>query len=195
MEMSCPSLLFVFKHKVRRTTSLGKCICHQNHSPTEKPPAPLRELSPMTVANCVRVIRCTAMGISQLIPKLGCNLSRKKLISECIIVLILYWYGAWCTKRVAHFMTKLVCRMRSAHGIINAPVFNLRTMCLNSRDDLSRTALLSDNACAIDEYKWDSKWKTQFAPSARWAIFPMSFCALCFGHFERTLIRVPRCVD
>jgi hypothetical protein len=176
MEMSCPSSLFVFKQKVHQTTSLGKCICHQNPSPTENPSAPSRELSPMTGANDVRVMKC-AMGVSQSIPELGHNLSRKNSISEHIVVLILYWYDSWCTKRAARCMAKLVCWTRSAHGIIKTPVFNPRTMCLNSQDDLSRRALLSNNACVIDKYKWDSKWRTQFTPSARWANFPVSFCA------------------
>ena len=36
---------------------------------------------------------------------------------------------------------------------------------------------MSDNAYAIDEYRCDNRWKTQFAPSARRAYFPVSFCA------------------
>ncbi len=77
MEMSSPSSLFVLKRKVRRTTSLGKCIYHQNPSPTENLPAPSRELSPMTVANGVREMRCT-MGVSQSIPEFGTQLVAEK---------------------------------------------------------------------------------------------------------------------
>ena len=165
-------------------------MCHQNPSLTENPPAPSRELSPMTVVNGIRVIRCT-IGVSQLMPELGRNLSRKNLISARIVLLILYWYDMWCIKRAARFIAKLVCRARSAHGVIKVPVFNPRTMCLNSRDNLSKRALLSDNACTIDEYMWDNKWKTQFAPSARRANFPVSFCAPCFGHFEMMPIQMP----
>ena len=60
---------------------------------------------------------------------------------------------------------------------MKAPVFSPMIISRNSQDDSSRRALLSDNAYAMDEYKWDSRWKTQFAPSARRANFLVSFCA------------------
>ena len=174
--MICPSSLFVWKWNVCWTTSSWKCMCHQNPNPTENPLAPSRELSSITVANHVRGMRCT-MGISQAMPELGHNLLQKKSSSDCIVVLILYWYKTWCTNRAAHFMAKLVCQTRSTYGVMKAPVLSLMTMSLNSWDDLSRRALFSDNVCPIDKYKWDNKWMTQFTPSARRANFPVSFCA------------------
>ncbi len=50
-------------------------------------------------------------------------------------------------------------------------------MSLNSADDSVRSLLFMDNAYEIDEYKWESRWKTQLAPLARRANFPVSFWA------------------
>jgi hypothetical protein len=52
-----------------------------------------------------------------------------------------------------------------------------RTMSLNSANDSVSSLLFLDNAYAIDEYKWESRWKTHLAPFARCASFPMSFWA------------------
>ena len=62
---------------------------------------------------------------------------------------------------------------RSNKGIVRIA----RTMSLNSADDSVRSLLFSDNAYAIDEYKWESRWNTQLAPSARRASYPVSFWA------------------
>ncbi len=50
-------------------------------------------------------------------------------------------------------------------------------MSWNSADDSVKSLLFSDNAYAIDKYKWDSRWNTQLAPLARRASFPVSFWA------------------
>ncbi len=47
----------------------------------------------------------------------------------------------------------------------------------NSADDSVKSLLFSDNAYAIDEYKWESRWKTQLVPLARRAPFPVRFWA------------------
>ncbi len=64
-------------------------------------------------------------------------------------------------------MAKDVCRARSLQGVTNALVCIARMMFRTSPDDLVRSLLFSDNAYAIDEYKWESKWNTQLAPLAR----------------------------
>jgi hypothetical protein len=74
-------------------------------------------------------------------------------------------------------MAKDVCQARSLQGVTNALVCIARTMFWNSADDLVRSLLFLDNAYAIDEYKWESKWNTQLAPLARHASFPVSFWA------------------
>jgi hypothetical protein len=70
-----------------------------------------------------------------------------------------------------------VCRARSLQGVTKALVCIARTMSWNSADDSVRSLLFLDNAYAIDKYKWESRWKTQLAPSARSASFPVSFWA------------------
>jgi hypothetical protein len=52
-----------------------------------------------------------------------------------------------------------------------------RTMFRNCADDSVRSLLFLDNAYAIDEYKWESRWNTQLAPLARRPSFPVSFWA------------------
>ncbi len=47
------------KRRVRRTISVGNCICHQKPNFIEKPPAPSKELPHIVVANGVRGMRCT----------------------------------------------------------------------------------------------------------------------------------------
>jgi hypothetical protein len=59
--------------------------------------------------------------------------------------------------------------------VTNELVCIARTMFRNSADDSVRSLLFSNNAYAIDEYKWESKWNTQLAPLARRASFPVSF--------------------
>jgi hypothetical protein len=74
-------------------------------------------------------------------------------------------------------MAKDVCQARSLQGVTKALVCIARMMSRNSADDSVRSLLLLDNAYAIDNYKWESRWKTQLAPSARCASFPVSFRA------------------
>ncbi len=77
----------------------------------------------------------------------------------------------------ACFMAKDVCRARSLQGVAKALVCTARTMSLNYADDSVRSLLYLDNAYAIDEYKWESRWNTQLAPSVRGPSFPVSFWA------------------
>jgi hypothetical protein len=74
-------------------------------------------------------------------------------------------------------MAKDVCQARSLQGVIKALVHIARTMSWNSADDSVKSLLFLDNAYAIDEYKWESRWKTQLAHLARHASFPVSFWA------------------
>ncbi len=74
-------------------------------------------------------------------------------------------------------MVKDVCQARSLQEVTKALVRIARTMFWNSADDLVRSLLFLDNAYAIDEYKWESRWNTQLAPLVRHASFPVSFWA------------------
>ncbi len=56
-------------------------------------------------------------------------------------------------------------------------VWIARTMSQNSADDSVKILLFLENACAIEEYKWERRWNTQLAPLARRASFPVSFWA------------------
>ena len=62
-------------------------------------------------------------------------------------------------------------------GSKKAPVCIERTMSRNSCDDSINYLLFSARAYAMEEYKWESRWKIQLAPSARRANFPVSFWA------------------
>jgi hypothetical protein len=46
---------------------------------------------------------------------------------------------------------------RSLQGVMKALVCIAKTMSRNSADDSVRSLLFSDNAYAINEYKWESK--------------------------------------
>jgi hypothetical protein len=72
-------------------------------------------------------------------------------------------------------MAKDVCWARSLQGVNKAPVCIARKMSQNSTDDSVRSLLFSDNAYAIDKYKWESRWNTQLAPLVRCASFLVSF--------------------
>ncbi len=62
---------------------------------------------------------------------------------------------------------RMCARARSLQGVMKALVGIARTMSQNSADDLVRSLLSLDNAYAIDECKWESRWNTQLAPLAR----------------------------
>ena len=74
-------------------------------------------------------------------------------------------------------MANEVWRARSLQEVKKAPVCIERIIFLNSCDDSINKRLFSARANAMEEYRWDSRWKTQLAPSARRANFPVSFCA------------------
>jgi hypothetical protein len=74
-------------------------------------------------------------------------------------------------------LQKDVCWVRSLQGVTKALVHIARTMSLNSADASVRSLLFLNNAHANDKYKWESRWKTQLAPLARCARFPVSFWA------------------
>jgi hypothetical protein len=76
IDINLPSLLFFRWIKSTFTISSGKAICQQKLISTEYPPAPLRKLSPNTVAVGVRGMR-SAIGIAQLILESGLNCFRK----------------------------------------------------------------------------------------------------------------------
>ncbi len=75
-------------------------------------------------------------------------------------------------------MANEVCRVRSLQEVKKTPVCIQRTMSRNSCDDSINNLLFSASTYAMKEYKWKSRWKTQLAPSARRANFPVSFWAL-----------------
>jgi hypothetical protein len=62
-------------------------------------------------------------------------------------------------------------------GSKKAPVCIDRTMSWNSCDDYINNLLFSVRTYVMEENKWESRWKTQLAPSARRANFPVSFWA------------------
>jgi hypothetical protein len=74
-------------------------------------------------------------------------------------------------------MGKEVCQARSLQGETKALVRIARTMSRNSAEDSVRSLLFSDNAYALDKYKFESRWSTQLTPLARCASFPVSFWA------------------
>ncbi len=74
-------------------------------------------------------------------------------------------------------MANEVWRARSLQEVKKAPVCIERMIFWNSFDDSINNRLFSARAYAMEEYRWDSRWKTQLAPSARCANFPVSFCA------------------
>ncbi len=75
-------------------------------------------------------------------------------------------------------MANEVCRARSLQEVKKAPVRIERTMSRNSCNDSINNLLFSTRAYAMEEYKWESRRKTQLAPSARRANFLVSFWAL-----------------
>ncbi len=74
-------------------------------------------------------------------------------------------------------MANEVCRARSLREVKKNPVSIERRMSRSSCDDSINNLLFSARAYAMDEYKWESRWNTQLAPSARRANFPVSFWA------------------
>jgi hypothetical protein len=74
-------------------------------------------------------------------------------------------------------MANEVCCTRSLQEVKNAPVCIKRTMSRNSYNDFINNLLFFARVYAMEEYKWESRWKTQLAPSARSANFPVSVCA------------------
>ena len=74
-------------------------------------------------------------------------------------------------------MANEVCRARSLQEVKKAPVCIKRMMSQNYCNDSINNLLFSVRVYVMDEYKWESRWKTQLAPSARHANFPVSFWA------------------
>ncbi len=74
-------------------------------------------------------------------------------------------------------MANEVCHTRSLQEVKKAPVCIERMMSRNSCDDSINNLFFSARVYAMEEYKWESRWKTQLAPSARHANFPVSFWA------------------
>ena len=74
-------------------------------------------------------------------------------------------------------MANDICRARSLHEVKKAPVCIKITMSRNSCNDSINNRLFSVRAYAMEEYKWESRWNTQLAPSARRTNFPVSFWA------------------
>ncbi len=73
-------------------------------------------------------------------------------------------------------MANDVCRARSLHGVMNVPEI-AKIISRNSCKVSDRRRLFSDKAYAIEEYKWESRWKTQLVPSVSRASLPVSFWA------------------
>ncbi len=74
-------------------------------------------------------------------------------------------------------MANEVWRARSLQEVKKASVCIKRMIFQNSCNDSINYLLFSARAYAMEEYRWESIWKTQLAPSARRANFPVSFCA------------------
>ncbi len=87
-----------------------------------------------------------AMGVSKLMPESGLSLSWKKSSLWCIVLLIFFWYAAWCIIFAAWFMANNVCHTKSLQETKKAPVCTASTISQNLQDDFVRSLLFLESA-------------------------------------------------